>query len=124
MQEREARQQVFRSNLDFINQHNSEDHSYKVCTTSFLHLLTAPVTSRWCLLIVLQALRHCTSGRALLILTPSMAEMASAAVQQATQITNCVPCLQVALNEYADLTWDEFRSVKLGLQSGHDGSFR
>lgn len=58
-EERTARQQVFQSNLEFVNQHNSEDHSYKV-----------------------------------------------------------------ALNEYADLTWDEFRSVKLGLQPGHDGSFR
>ena len=32
--------------------------------------------------------------------------------------------LQVAVNEYADLTWEEFRSVKLGLQPGLDGSFR
>ena len=31
---------------------------------------------------------------------------------------------QVAVNEYADLTWEEFRSVKLGLQPGLDGSFR
>ena len=32
--------------------------------------------------------------------------------------------LQVAVNDYADLTWEEFRLVKLGLQPGHDGSFR
>lgn len=32
--------------------------------------------------------------------------------------------LQLGINEYADLTWEEFRGSKLGLKAGHDGSFR
>lgn len=32
--------------------------------------------------------------------------------------------LQLGINEYADLTWEEFRESKLGLKAGHDGSFR
>ena len=32
--------------------------------------------------------------------------------------------LQLDINEYADLTWEEFRESKLGLKAGHDGSFR
>lgn len=32
--------------------------------------------------------------------------------------------LQLGINEYADLTWEEFRASKLGLKAGHDGSFR
>ena len=32
--------------------------------------------------------------------------------------------LQLGINEYADLTSEEFRASKLGLKAGHDGSFR
>lgn len=32
--------------------------------------------------------------------------------------------LQLGINEYADLTPEEFRASKLGLKAGHDGSFR
>ncbi|KAL0041657.1 hypothetical protein WJX79_010979 [Trebouxia sp. C0005] len=31
---------------------------------------------------------------------------------------------KLAVNEYADLTWEEFRETRLGLKAGHDGSFR
>lgn len=58
-EERATRQAIFKSNLELINQHNAEDHSYKL-----------------------------------------------------------------GINEYADLTWEEFRENKLGLKAGHDGSFR
>lgn len=34
------------------------------------------------------------------------------------------PVVQLGINEYADLTWEEFRENKLGLKAGHDGSFR
>jgi hypothetical protein len=32
--------------------------------------------------------------------------------------------MQLAVNEYTDLTWEEFRETRLGLKAGHDGSFR
>ena len=37
---------------------------------------------------------------------------------------NMMSCMQLDLNEFADLTWEEFSSTHLGLLPSRDGGFR